>query len=144
MFCKIFIDKECEERVLIYTREKTKLCEKIEQLVSEDNIDLVGFIEREAIPLQKEDISCFISEDDKVFALTDNGKLRIKARLYKLEEELPLSFVKINQSCIANIKMIERFDSTVSGTLKVKFKNGYCDYVSRRCLKAVKERFGIK
>ena len=53
------------------------------------------------------------------------------------------NFVKINQSCIVNVNKIERFDTSVSGTLKVSLKNGYTDYVSRRQLKPIKERIGI-
>ena len=53
-------------------------------------------------------------------------------------------FVKLNQSCIVNIKKIECFDASLGGALKVTLKNGYRDYVSRRQLKAVKERLGLK
>ena len=56
---------------------------------------------------------------------------------------LGTDFIKINQSCIANIRQIQRFDTSFSGTLRVIFKNGYTDYVSRRQLKAVKERLGL-
>ena len=61
----------------------------------------------------------------------------------ELEEKLPLDFVKINQSCLANIKKIERFSASVGGSLKVIFKNGHTDYVSRRQLRTVKEKLGI-
>ena len=37
-----------------------------------------------------------------------------------------------------------KYQKTFSGTLSVVFKNGYTDYVSRRNIKAVKERIGIK
>ena len=60
-----------------------------------------------------------------------------------MEKKLPENFVKINQSCIANIDKINRFDASFSGTLKLIFKNSYTDYVSRRQLKTVKERIGI-
>ena len=42
------------------------------------------------------------------------------------------------------IKKIKKFDTSVSGMLTVTFKNGYRDYVSRRNLKSVKERLGVK
>ena len=77
------------------------------------------------------------------FAITEKERLRLKCRLYQLEEVLPEYFVKINQSCVANIRKVARFDTSVSGTLLIKFKNGYKDYVSRRQMKAVKERLGL-
>ena len=78
-----------------------------------------------------------------MYAVCEKNKYLLKKRLYLLEEKLPESFVKINQSCLANIKKTERFDTSISGTLKIRFKNGDTDYVSRRQLKAVKERLGI-
>ena len=53
------------------------------------------------------------------------------------------SFIKLNQSCIANKNKIKKFESTIGGALKVIFKNGYIDYISRRELKNVKERMGL-
>ena len=68
-----------------------------------------------------------------------------KKRLYKIEEMLEDDdFIKINQSCIVNIKMIESFDASIGGALMIKLKNGYRDYISRRQIKAVKERLGLK
>ena len=40
--------------------------------------------------------------------------------------------------------MISHFDLSLGGTMKVVFKSGYKDYVSRRQIKNIKERLGIK
>ena len=53
-------------------------------------------------------------------------------------------YLKINQSCIVNIKAIKQFDVSLGGSLMISLKNGYRDYVSRRQVKAVKERIGFK
>lgn len=143
MKCRIFIDKEHEEEILIYAHEKTKLVENIEKLVSDDAFELIGYMDREAVKLNANDMVCFVAEDNKVYALTENEKLNLKFRLYQIEENLSENFVRINQSCIANINKIERFDVSFSGALVVKFKNGYSDFVSRRQVKKVKERFGL-
>lgn len=143
MKCRIFIDKEHEEEVLIYAHEKTKLVKSIEKLVADDAFDLIGYKDREAVRLNTGDVFCFIVEDNKIFALTEREKLQLKCRLYQLEENLSENFVKINQSCIANINKIDSFDASFIGTLVVKFKNGHTDYVSRRQVKKVKERFGF-
>ncbi len=143
MKCVITIDKEHEEEVLIFAHEKTKLIEDILNLINNENM-FTGYSEGEIHRLNLSEISCFTVEDNKVYALTDKDKLQIKHRLYQVEEKLSDDFVKINQSCIANIKKIKKFDSSVSGMLTVTFKNGYRDYVSRRNLKSVKERLGVK
>lgn len=143
MKCTLIITDEHEEEVVIYARERTKLTNDIEMLVCGSVPELIGYKENEVVKLNSDLISCFTVEGNKVYALTDSEKLQIKLRLYQLEEMLSDTFVKINQSCIANIRKIERFDTSVSGTLLIKFKNGYKDYVSRRQMKAVKERFGL-
>ena len=140
----IIIDKNREEEVIIYAKEKSTLTDEIERLVNDNNPELIGYDKSgEGVKLTTDEVYCFTAEDNKIFAITEKDKLRIKCRLYQLEEILPEYFVKINQSCVANIRKIARFDTSVSGTLLIKFKNGYKDYVSRRQMKAVKERLGL-
>ena len=139
----VIITNERDEEVVIYAREKTKLIYDIENLIRDNAFELIGYSGYEAVNLRTDEVVCFLVEEGKVYAITDKNRFRLKCRLYQLEETLPEDFVKINQSCIANIKKIERFDTSVSGTLLIKFKNGYKDYVSRRQMKAVKERFGL-
>ena len=143
MKLKLIIDKNRDEEILIYAHEKTALVETIEQLVLQDNFELIGYADREAVRLNLAEICSFTVEDNRVFATTLKERYKLKYRLWQLEEKLPESFVKINQSCIANIRMIDRFDTSISGSLLVKFKNGSTDYVSRRQLKTVKERLGL-
>ena len=140
----IIIDKDREEEVIVYAKEKSALTDEIQRLVSDNTLDLIGYDKNgEGVKLTADEVYCFAVEDNKIFAITEKDRLRLKCRLYQLEEFLPENFVKINQSCVANIRKIARFDTSVSGTLLIKFKNGYKDYVSRRQMKAVKERFGL-
>ena len=143
MNIKVFIDKEKEEEVLVFAHERNALVNEIERIVQENNLKLVGYKENEASKLKLFDVNCFISENNKVFALT-NEKLQLKLRLYQIEEMLDENFIKINQSCIANIRQIEKVQATFSGSFQVVFRNGYCDYISRRNLKSVKERLGVR
>ena len=143
MKLKIFIDKDHEEEVIIYTGERTELVSAIEKLIKQNDISLTGFSETVAVPLTADEVFCFISENGKVYAITEKEKLLVRQRLYQLEDHLSDDFLKINQSCLANVKKIARFDTSISGNLTVRFKNGYTDYVSRRNLKNIKERFGI-
>ncbi|MBQ8287780.1 MAG: LytTR family transcriptional regulator [Clostridia bacterium] len=137
---KLIIDREHPEEVQVYAHRESSLTRAIERLCEEDAVRLIGYRDREAVRLHLPDVCCFIVEDNKIWALTEREKLLLKCRLYTLEETLPDSFIKLNQSCIANLRRIERFDASFSGTLTVRFPNGYTDYVSRRNLKNVKER----
>lgn len=143
MKCKTVIDKNHEEEVIIYAHERNETVEAIERLVLRSGFELIGYSGKSAVRLEWSEVHCFTVEDNRVYAVTENEKLQIKLRLYQVEEIADKSFVKINQSCIANIRQIKRFDASISGTLRVIFKNGYTDYVSRRQLKTVKERLGL-
>ena len=137
-------DTSRQEEVIICAPEKNELVKQIEALIQKSNTQLFGYKGNQAISLNTHDVLCFTACEGKVFAITEKEKLLIRLRLYQLEERYGDTFVKINQSCLANVQKIARFDASVSGTLKVIFKNGYTDYVSRRNLKNVKERIGIK
>lgn len=144
MRCEIIIDPAGEERVVVHARQDSDLTRAIFRLVEEHTTRLVGYRGGEIVPLTPAQIFCITVEGDRVYALCEGEKLQLKQRLYVLEEVLGDGFVKLNQSCLANMSKVERFDASISGTLKVRFQNGHIDYVSRRQLKHVKERFGIK
>ena len=139
----IFIDKNREEEIQLYLHEETGLIEQIQSLITDYSSQINGFKDKEIYRLSINDIYCFTTENNKVFAMTENDKFLLKERLYTIENGLSNDFIKINKSCIANIRKIERFNASISGTLIVKFKNGYIDYVSRRSVKTVKERLGL-
>lgn len=143
MKIKTFIDEDHDEEVLIYAHSRSKLVEEIERLVESERSGLVGYRGSEIKQIDANDAVCFFVEDSKVCVMLENERWYLKQRLYTLEKILDTSFVKINQSCIANLKMIEKFDVSFGGSLLVVFKNGHRDYVSRRQMKTVKQRIGI-
>ncbi len=143
MKCRVIIDRDREEEIIIYAHERDETVEAVEKLAADKSETLIGFSGKTATVIDFGEVYCFNVEDNKVYALTEKEKLQLKIRLYQVEEKADERFIKINQSCIANIRMIKRFDCSISGTLRVTFKNGYTDYVSRRQLKAVKERLGL-
>ncbi len=143
MQLKIFIDKEHPEEVHIYAHENKKIIDEIKQVVDSNAVDIIGYSQDESVCINLAEVYYFTAEDNKIYAVTENERLKVKKRLYQLESLLPENFVKINQSCIANVKKIDRFKADVYGSLSVIFKNSHRDYVSRRQIKAVKERLGL-
>ncbi|MBQ7034997.1 MAG: LytTR family transcriptional regulator [Clostridia bacterium] len=143
MKCEIVVDPACEEKVVVYTREQNNLTEAIRQLVEDQPFELLGYKNKEIVRLAFSEVSCIAVMGNKVYAICENDNYQLKERLYILEGKLPRSFIRINQSCFANLEKIKRFDASIAGTLKIYFKNGHVDYVSRRQLKKVKERMGI-
>lgn len=136
-------DKDREEEVIVYAKEKNSLVKSIEDLVNGADNYFTVQNESGIKRITEKEAYCFYIEDKKVYVLTEKEKLLLKMRLYSIEEKLSEDFIKINQSTVINIKKIQRFDVSVTGTLKVVLKNGYTDYVSRRRIKNVKERLGL-
>jgi DNA-binding LytR/AlgR family response regulator len=143
MKCYTYIKEDEEEKVLIYAHDRTRLVEDIESLVLSSEVDLTGNYDNEIIKIDINDVICFVSDNNKVFALIGDKKYQIRYRLYQIEELNLNMFIKINQSCLANKTKIKRFETTIGGALKVVFKNGYIDFISRRELKNVKKRMGL-
>ncbi|MCR4899028.1 MAG: LytTR family transcriptional regulator DNA-binding domain-containing protein [Acholeplasmatales bacterium] len=143
MKCYTYIKEDEEERVLIYAHDRTRLVDDIESLVLSSEIDLTGSYDNEIIKIDINDVVCFISENNKVYALVGDKKYQIKYRLYQIEELNLNIFIKVNQSCLANKTKIKRFESTIGGSLKVVFNNEYVDFIARRELKNVKKRMGL-
>ena len=139
----LIIEPEREEEVIVYAHKRSELTDRIEAVVISENEELIGYTEQGVIRLDLSDVYAFTVEDSKVYALTEREKIALKLRLYQLEERFSYEFLKINQSCLVNVKIIKRFDSSIGGSLMVELKNGYRDYVSRRQIKAVKERIGF-
>lgn len=143
MKCTVVIDERHEEEVLIYAHAQNDLTREIVRLAQGAEAPLIGYTETAAVTLQASDIFCITIDGGKIFAVTENARFQMRQRLYALEQLLGRDFVKINQSCIVSTKRIARFEASRGGALMVILKNGYRDYVSRRQLKAVKERMGL-
>jgi DNA-binding LytR/AlgR family response regulator len=138
----LVIDPDREEEIVVYAHSPSALTERIEQIAKEPS-ELMGYAADRMVPITAAEVCCFAVEDHKVYACLPQERLLVKLRLYQLEEQFSHEFIKINQPCLANVHKILRFEGSVGGSLRVIFEGGYSDYVSRRQLKAVKERFGI-
>lgn len=136
-----------EEEILATVHQRTGLIDQIEALVlgQERAECIVGYAEDDWRELTFADIECVTVQDDKTYAIAAGGeRYRLKARLYEMEQLLPDSFFRINKSALANREHIQRFTAAFNGAVNVVFRCGYQDYVSRRCLRVIKERMGIK
>ena len=143
MKLKIVIDPTREEEVIVFTHQRNELVEEIERLVTKNPLDLLGYSDGEMVILDYVKVCRFTVENDKTYAYVGQKAYRIKQRLYQIEQQAPDCFIKIHQSCLANRRYIARFEAAFSGALRVVFKTGDVDYVSRRNVRMVKERLGL-
>ena len=146
MIFKLQIDKDCTEEVIATVHKRTPLIDEIEKFVLQENITdkIPGYYEYEITMLDISQVECFYVEADKTYASYITGeKYLIKKRLYELENVLPANFERINKSAIANWKRVSKLNVQLSGAVAVVFKNGYTDYISRRCFAELKRRYGL-
>jgi len=135
-----------EERVDILARERNAKVDAIVKACNDcgEKVPLCGFIGEEMVILKENTIDFVFTEDGKIYVSVKGKRLLVKKRLYEIEKMLvSSSFVKINQSCIVNLDKVIKFDLSFSGTIGCVFQSGERQYVSRRCLAAVKKKLGL-
>ena len=115
-----------ERNEIVQTLENellSKSLKSIQQIVAMQDNDI--FI------INVSDIILFFGENN--FCKTKDGIYKIKERLYYLEEVLPTKeFVRISNSAIININHVKCFNTSIVGKIKVKFKDGTEEDVSKR------------
>lgn len=134
-----------EPKVIILTASMTedvniilnKLSDQAPQIISGSKDNKIEVIELE-------DLIRIYASSGKVFAVTHKGEYALRLRLYEIEERLPPhQFVRISNSEIINLKNVNNFDLSFTGTICVKLANGTITYVSRRYVSKLKKILGI-
>lgn len=134
-----------EPKVVILTASMTEevnillnqLSDRAPQMISGSRGNKIEVIEQA-------DLIRIYASAGKVFAVTHKGEYALRLRLYEIEERLPPhQFVRISNSEIINLKRVDSFDLSVTGTICVKLENDTITYVSRRYVSKLKKILGI-
>lgn len=134
-----------EPKIILLTASMTeevrqllgRLAEQTPQIISGGRDGRIEVIE-------KNDLIRVYALSGKVFAVTHKGEYTLRLRLYEIEERLPpQQFVRISNAEIINLKKVDSFDMSLSGTICVKLSNGTITYVSRRYVSRLKKILGI-
>lgn len=122
--------------VVIHASENSLELQKIINSIQSiaNHIDtIIGKNGNEVFIIPIQDIILFYSLEQTIYCKTKKGDFKINRKLYELEELIDKKqFIRISNSCIANINFIESFDLSYIGNIIVKFKNGDQEYVSKR------------
>lgn len=143
----LLIDSENEPEVIVRVRQRSELTDQIEALVMQysGTDSLLAYTEDAVQMLPFRDMECITVLDGKTYAVDTTGKLlRLKLKLYEVEQLVPASFIRINKSSLANENRLARFRSDICGGVTAVFRSGYTEYVSRRCFAEIKRRFERK
>ena len=63
----LIIDKEQEEKLTLVVKERTKIVDDIEKIIQNKTDDIYGYTDREIIKVDKNEISCIFTDDNKVY-----------------------------------------------------------------------------
>lgn len=141
---EIKIKENCEKEIVTFEVKKvTPKINMIVGLLTKEESDIIGYYEGDIHIIKKEEITCFVSEDNKVYAMYSNHKFQVKSRMYQLEDLLGSEFLRISNQSLINPKKIKKLSMEPNGTMKIVFKDGIIEYASRRCVKLIKDYFNI-
>ena len=146
MKIEIKIDENCTEpKIVIMTDRVTdRINEIVKKLSAEPSEVLAGFREERVTVLEPNQIDRIYASGGKVYAETEKGTYLLRLRLYEAERRLAnASFVRISNSEIVNLKKVEGFDLSFTGTICVSLSNGTVTYVSRRYVARIKQLLGL-
>ncbi len=146
MQVEIKIDSAYEDpKVMILTAAMTDEVNRIVKRLSEEYPRMLSGIRDDKLELLKqEELIRIYTHSGKVYAVTDKGEYVVRRRLYELEGQLDNGcFVRISNSEIINLKKVEYFDLSFTGTICVKLSDYTSTYVSRRYVSKIKSVLGI-
>lgn len=146
MQVEIKIDRSYPEpKIIILTASMTEDVRSIVKRLSEDVPQILSGYKGEKLEiLEQADLIRIYANSGKVFAATNKGEYILRLRLYELEKRLPANqFIRISNSEIINLKKVNNFDLSFTGTICVKLSNGITTYVSRRYVPKLKKILGI-
>lgn len=138
-------DSYIEPKILILTAAMTKDVNLILNKLSENTPQVISGCKNEKIEvIEQEDLIRIYAGSGKVFAVTEKGEYTVRFRLYEIEKRLNHNqFVRISNSEIINLKKVNNFDLSFTGTIRVELTNGTAAYVSRRYVSKIKKILGI-
>ena len=134
-----------DPKAIILTASMTEEVSSAVKKLSEEPPPLLLGYKGEMIEiLEENDLIQMYANSGKVFVVTQQGEYALRLRLYELEKRLPANqFVRISNSEIINLKKVDHFDLSFTGTICVQLINDAITYVSRRYVSKLKKILGI-
>lgn len=94
-----------------------------------------------AVTIPEERIVLISADNKKLKVTAEDGVYWMKMTLQDIEAALnPSTFLRVSRYNIVNLQKVERFDFSVTGTLRIELADGQETWASRRFIPAVKER----
>ena len=139
------IDPECANpKIIIKANRKTELIERlimaVESCTASEPPRITVYDGYNAILLSMDDIVRVFIKNRKVFVCALSGTYEARSSLQKLENMLAGSgFARVSRSEIVNLRRVEGFDLSVTGTIKLSFEDGSETFVARRRVRDIQD-----
>jgi DNA-binding LytR/AlgR family response regulator len=132
------------EHAELFVQQLTPALQQVaNQLLKEARL-IWGYQADQMIPLDLQQVALISVVDQQVYAyLQDGRQLRLKQRLYQIEAQLSIAFVRVSKSEILNQHAIAYLEVTPSGLINAHLKNQQVAQVSRRRMKNLKRGLGL-
>lgn len=144
---KIHIETDISDKYddeIKVTIQTNQINDKVQQIINSiETMDnnfkkIIGTQNNNIFILNIDEIICFYSENKNNYCKTDRGVFKIKQPLYEVENKLSTKdFIRISNATIININHVAHFNTDITGTIKVQFKDGTIEYISRRRISRV-------
>ena len=94
-----------------------------------------------SVTLSEDDIITISVDSKRLRIVADDGVYWLKMPLQDAERSLnPSMFLRVSRYEIVNLRKVQRFDFTITGTLRVEMEDGTETWASRRFIPTIKER----
>lgn len=144
MKVKFNIDDQLpEERAEFWLRKMTDKMNQIAKELSSKDDMLWCYQDQEILPINFDDIFLIEVENDKTVIYSESDCYEYKGRLYQVKQILPYDFISASRSAVINYRKIDHLELLNNGNIDVIMKNNLRVQISRRKIKALKERLGL-
>jgi len=129
--------------VLFSASEKDEEVAALMEKVSDPLSDTLTAVDENnsAVTLKEDSIITISSDNKRIRILADDGTYTMRVTLKDIEQKLhPRNFLRISRYEIINLKKVEKFDFSVSGSLRIDLKNGTEIWASRRYISSIRNR----
>ena len=134
-----------EIEVIINCMAEDENVQRIVSALDSLNTKLCCRRQGELFQIALNDILYIESVDRKCFVYTKDNVFETTKRLYELEQQLvSFLFLRINKSCIVNLKNIDAIRSYLDRRLLITMSNGEQLIVSRQYAPELKHLLGVK
>lgn len=146
MQINIEIQEDTEDTVItIKCKEKDVFIDKLIAALKIIDRQIMVLYEGNITSLNLEEILYIESVDRKCFVYTADRIYKSYSKLYELERQLEqYMFVRINKSCVINLKNIDSIKTYFDRRLLITMSNNEQLIVSRMYAEKIKELLGVK